>query len=60
MDTDDLPVFNRSAAPHGGPANPHIVRSATALRCEECGVDLGAAWLFRACASLVRTEGVEP
>jgi hypothetical protein len=57
---DDVPEINVSREPHGSPANPHVVRSATVLDCPECGERLAAVILERMRASLVRTEEVRP
>lgn len=51
-DPDDVPTVNRSAAPHGSPDNPHVVRSAVVLDCPECGERLAAVILDRLRAKL--------
>jgi len=59
MDTDNVPSINISPEACGHPNHPHVVASASSLRCRGCGVDLAAALLDRMRASLVRTEGVD-
>lgn len=44
---DDVPVVNRSRAPHGSADNPHVVRSPSALFCEECRVSFAGVLLER-------------
>lgn len=46
-DPDDVPTINRSAAPHGSADNPHTVRSATVLYCDECSATLASVLLDR-------------
>lgn len=42
------------SGPHGGPGDPHTVRSPSALYCVDCGEKLDAVLLARMRAALVR------
>ena len=53
---DDVPTINRSSQPHGHPANPHTVTSASSLLCRECGSRLGAVLLDRMVAASERAK----
>jgi hypothetical protein len=58
MDADDVPAINRSSQPHGSPATPHVVASASSLLCRECGLHLGAVLLDRLVAASERAKEV--